>query len=581
MRRLTLPVAAVAALLVCAEAHAQDQRGFSAQSFQPAAGGENFLTQEGGFVSPHLGYSAAGLLHYQYKPVVLRTCDEEQDGECTQWSGERGALIRHQLTLELMGSIAIFRIFEAALAVPFIVYQTGNTIQDDAGTTVAESVGGHVGLGDIRLHLKLDLLNGVFGQHSERFGLALVPVLTFPVGHFIDGDSFMGDSSVTVHPKVAFEVRLGKARLALNLGYMWRERKTFFLADMGHRLTYGVAAEVQVAEGLTFLAELFGQNGFSSDITSSPLEIDAAVRYRIMEGLHLTAGAGMGLVAAVSTPWFRLFAGVAWSGGKEPKPQEGPGDRDGDGIPDDEDKCPKKAEDEDGFEDDDGCPDRDNDGDGIKDEKDECPLEPEDKDGFQDKDGCPDEDNDGDGIDDKDDACPKKPEDEDGFEDDDGCPDKDNDQDGIPDGQDKCPEEKEVINDVDDDDGCPDEGKALLEMAGSQIQVLEKINFATDSDEIVGHKSFKVLKAVKKILEANPEMKIRIEGHTDNVGSTPYNLTLSKKRAEAVKKWLVDEGIDGSRIDTVGHGPKKPIADNDTKEGRAKNRRVEFHIVEN
>ncbi|MBW2263371.1 MAG: OmpA family protein [Deltaproteobacteria bacterium] len=578
MRRLTLFVAASAVLLVCSAAHAQDQRGFSAQNFQPAAGAGNFLTQEGGFVSQELGYSASGLFHYQYKPVVIRTCDEELDGECTQWSGERGALLRHQLTLELMGSIAIFRIFEAALAVPFIVYQTGNTIHDDAGATVAEGASGHVGLGDIRLHLKLDLLNGVFGQHSERFGLALVPVLTFPVGHFIAGDSFMGDSSVTVHPKVAFEVRLGRARLALNLGYMWRESKTFFLADMGHRLTYGVAAEVQIAQGLDFIVELFGQNGFSSDITSSPLEIDAAVRYRILEGLHLTAGAGMGLVAAVSTPWLRLFAGIAWTGSVKPKPSDG--DRDGDGIPDERDECPRKAEDEDGFEDDDGCPDRDNDGDGIADKKDKCPLEPEDKDKFEDKDGCPDPDNDGDGIADEDDECPKKAEDDDGFEDDDGCPDRDNDMDGIPDDKDECPEEKEVFNDVDDEDGCPDEGKALLEMGGSQIQILEKINFATDSDEIVGHKSFKVLRAVKKILKANPDMKIRIEGHTDDVGSATYNMALSKKRAESVKKWLVDEGIDGSRIETVGIGPKKPITDNDTKEGRAKNRRVEFHIVD-
>jgi outer membrane protein OmpA-like peptidoglycan-associated protein len=561
-------------------ARAQDERGFSANQFLPAAGAGNFLTQEGAFVEQKLGFTVGGLLHYQYKPVVLRTCGEERDGECTQWSGERGALLRHQLSLEAMGSIAIFHIFEAALALPFILYQTGDTIHDDSGTTVAPSADGHVGMGDIRLHLKLDILHGVFNVDDERFGLALVPVLTFPVGHFIHDDSFMGDSSVTVHPKVAFEARIGRARLAFNLGYMWRERKSFFLARMGHRLTFGVAAEVDIVAKLSFLAEIFGQNGFSPDITSSPLEIDAAVRYRILEDLHLVAGAGMGLVAAVSTPWLRLFVGIAWAGRVKPRPVEEDGDRDGDTIPDSADECPRKAEDEDGFEDEDGCPDRDNDGDGIPDKKDECPEEPEDKDKFEDKDGCPEGDNDGDGIADEDDECPDKAEDEDGFEDEDGCPDKDNDLDGIPDQDDQCPEDKEVINDVDDDDGCPDEGKALLEMSESQIQVIEKINFATDSDEIVGNKSFKVLKAVKKILEANAEMKIRIEGHTDNVGPKAYNMDLSKRRAESVKKWLVENGIDEKRIETVGHGPTKPLAENDTKQGRAKNRRVEFHIVQ-
>ena len=79
---------------------------------------------------------------------------------------------------------------------------------------------------------------------------------------------------------------------------------------------------------------------------------------------------------------------------RSPAKATGPKDSDGDGIPDDEDKCPNEPEDKDGFQDDDGCPDPDNDGDGIPDAQDKCPNEPEDKDGFQDADGCPDPDND-------------------------------------------------------------------------------------------------------------------------------------------------------------------------------------------
>ena len=109
-----------------------------------------------------------------------------------------------------------------------------------------------------------------------------------------------------------------------------------------------------------------------------------------------------------------------------PKPV---GDRDGDGILDNVDKCPDQPEDKDGFEDEDGCPDPDNDKDGIADISDKCPNEPEDKDKFEDDDGCPDPDNDTDGLADADDKCPNEPEDKDGFEDADGCPDPDNDKD--------------------------------------------------------------------------------------------------------------------------------------------------------
>lgn len=135
-------------------------------------------------------------------------------------------------------------------------------------------------------------------------------------------------------------------------------------------------------------------------------------------------------------------------------------DNDRDGIPDDYDRAPNAPEDLDGFEDLDGIPDFDNDGDGIPDKDDFCPDEPEDFDGHRDDDGCPDDflDRDGDGIEDSKDACPDDAEDLDGFEDEDGCPELDNDLDGLPDSEDECPDEAENYNGVDDDDGCPDSG---------------------------------------------------------------------------------------------------------------------------
>ncbi|MCK6528119.1 OmpA family protein [Myxococcota bacterium] len=131
-------------------------------------------------------------------------------------------------------------------------------------------------------------------------------------------------------------------------------------------------------------------------------------------------------------------------------------DRDGDGIPDKQDACRDAAEDKDGFEDGDGCPDPDNDKDGILDTADRCPASPEDLDGFEDADGCPEPDNDGDVVNDSLDQCPDQPEDRDGFRDTDGCPEADNDEDGILDADDQCPNMPEEFNGIEDQDGCPE-----------------------------------------------------------------------------------------------------------------------------
>jgi outer membrane protein OmpA-like peptidoglycan-associated protein len=288
-------------------------------------------------------------------------------------------------------------------------------------------------------------------------------------------------------------------------------------------------------------------------------------------------------------------------------------DNDGDGIPDGYDSCPNEAEDKDGFQDEDGCPEPDNDEDGICDawvseqgllEKyaevctgvDLCPNEAEDKDGFQDDDGCPDPDNDGDGLCDPwvhekglleryadvckgIDQCPDLAEDLDGFEDDDGCPDLDNDNDGIPDVDDKCPNEPETLNGFEDDDGCPDKGNALVIITEDKIQLMQQVQFKTNSDQIIGQKSFDILDIVAKVLKGNPVLRVSIEGHTDNKGKADLNRDLSRRRAESVKAYLAGKGIATARMDTVGHGPDKPIDTNKTKKGREANRRVEFVVI--
>jgi outer membrane protein OmpA-like peptidoglycan-associated protein len=251
-------------------------------------------------------------------------------------------------------------------------------------------------------------------------------------------------------------------------------------------------------------------------------------------------------------------------------------DKDGDGIPDDVDKCPKEPEDKDGFEDNDGCPDKDNDKDGITDDIDKCPNEPEDKDGFEDNDGCPDRDNDQDGVEDGLDKCPKEPEDKDNFEDNDGCPDPDNDKDGIADAIDKCPNEPETVNHYKDEDGCPDEVPAEVKKFTG---VIEGINFKTNSAHILPG-SWAVLDRALKVLQDFPDVNLEISGHTDSKGRDAYNLRLSQRRADSVKLYFVTRGIASSRLVSIGYGESRPIADNATASGRASNRRTEFKLID-
>jgi outer membrane protein OmpA-like peptidoglycan-associated protein len=251
-----------------------------------------------------------------------------------------------------------------------------------------------------------------------------------------------------------------------------------------------------------------------------------------------------------------------------------PGDRDGDGILDNVDKCPNDPEDKDGFEDEDGCPDLDNDKDGIPDDKDKCPLEPEDKDGFQDEDGCPDPDNDADGIADVNDKCPNDPEDKDGFEDEDGCPDLDNDKDGVPDKSDKCPNEPGPA----DNNGCPKKYEHIV-VTQEKIELKQKIFFDTDKATIQP-RSFSLLDEISSVLRGRSTMTVRIEGHTDSRGTRAHNLKLSQARADSVRQHLVGLGVEPSRMESRGYGPDQPIETNKTAAGREKNRRVEFIITQ-
>ena len=257
-------------------------------------------------------------------------------------------------------------------------------------------------------------------------------------------------------------------------------------------------------------------------------------------------------------------------------------DTDGDGIYDKDDACPEVA----GLAAFNGCPDSD--GDGIEDGKDSCPNEA----GSKELNGCPDSD--GDGIADKDDACPNEA----GLAALSGCPDADGD--GVADKDDACPSEAGPAENkgcpwpdtdgdgvLDKDDQCPDVAGTVANKGCPEVtaEVQKQLNdYARTILFDTGRASLKtesvsVFVDIIRILNEYPTAKFTVEGHTDSVGSEKLNQSLSEKRANSVRDFLVKEGIGADRLTAIGYGEAKPIASNNTRAGRTQNRRVEINLV--
>ena len=274
-----------------------------------------------------------------------------------------------------------------------------------------------------------------------------------------------------------------------------------------------------------------------------------------------------------------------------PASSDGCPDSDSDGILDKDDRCPDLAGPAASF----GCPDSD--GDGVFDNLDKCPNEI----GVASNNGCPQSDRDGDGVPDAIDRCP----DVSGIAGNSGCPVKaDSDNDGVPDDEDKCPTLSGLISnngcpaaDQDSDgdgivdrlDKCPNKAGVSSRSGCPELSVdtrrifeeaLTGINFES-SRATIRLTSYDILNEVEGVMIRNPNYHLEIVGHTDSQGDDAANQKLSENRAEAVKMFLVNKGVQAHRITAIGFGESVPIATNETASGRATNRRVEFKVKYN
>jgi outer membrane protein OmpA-like peptidoglycan-associated protein len=611
---------------------------FNIQQFKPSPGPLNYFQIESPELGDDMKPSVGAMLWYGRNPFVIYNCNGNDcnDNQTADTAGgdNVGTLhaVENLMTLNLMGSFNFAKYFQVGIALPLTVWQggTGFSVENDSATGASwlapqDDYTTIFAPSDLRIHAKARFLGK---DRMDGLSLAVSANIAIPLWNLIGygkedsengsygygGDGFISGAA----PRLLLGYRIHSFRTALNVGMYWRKKAEFLNVEIGHQLEYGAAVGYTVIPQVELIAEVFGTKSVVSenftDAESASLMIQGGGRFPIKD-FTAYVSAGGGVVSGIGVPQFMIMAGGAWTPIKKEEKKEtylNPSDIDMDGIANELDKCPNSPEDTDKFEDEDGCPDLDNDKDGIPDgydsclneaedkdgfkdddgcpdldhdedrvlvPDDKCPNEPEDFDEFEDKDGCPELDNDKDGLADPDDFCPDAAEDKDGFEDDDGCPDKDNDADGVQDVNDKCPNEPETLNGFKDDDGCPDRGKALVVISKNQIELTEMIQFKKDSDEIRGEQSFAILKIVVSVLIANPDLRVSVEGHTDNKGSADHNRELSKKRAESVKRYLVQNGVATDRLETVGWGPDKPIAENRTQAGREQNRRVEFIII--
>jgi outer membrane protein OmpA-like peptidoglycan-associated protein len=570
----------VASLLGVANAQTIEPNDtFDFELFRPSADHYGYFAVPSAATLGHLQLGGGFWVNYQNDAIILVSEDIRYSPKNATVEGDNGeGIIDDRLTSNVQLGLGISRYFSLSLDMPLILWQDGYLPNEKALNPLEQPDRLIVsGVGDLRVTPKIIALD----RDRMPIGMAIAVPIGFPTGN---GGSFLGEEGYSLTPSTILEFSDGPIRSrkytfrsSVLAGFQVRPGAQIRGVDVNNGMVYGIAMGLH-ASVMEIIGEFHG-SVWGDRAAQQPAEALGGIKMLVGDYVAINMGGGMGVLPGLGAPDWRMFGGVSVAPSFDPNMR----DTDKDGIMDGMDQCVREPEDLDDFQDEDGCPEPDNDADGVMDRLDRCPLDAEDVDGFQDNDGCPDLDNDKDRIVDESDRCPDEPETVNGYQDADGCPDTepilDTDGDGYNDDVDRCPYDAEDFDGDEDEDGCPDEEKRVI-IEKNFIKITEKIFFEFGKAAIQ-QRSDSLVTEIAETIIANPQIKkLRIEGHTDSVGSDIGNLKLSQSRADAVKDALVAKGVTPSNLDSVGFGEMRPIDTNDSDDGRAANRRVEFIIVD-
>jgi OOP family OmpA-OmpF porin len=504
------------------EAAAQTLPSIDARTWSPSTDPTAGLVLEPTATPGPWQWSFGGILSYAHHPVTLRRAGSDEVASRP---------LEHMLGADFIANVGIGQRAAVGLSIPMALYQDGT---GGLPTTIvsSDSVPSSA-LGDVGIHGKATILSNVKDEVSAGFGLAALGMFTVPTG---ERASFLSNGSSTASVRLLAEYTLIVATVQGSLGYRLRtSQQTWPDASLGgttfgDEIPWSLGVSLRPFGPLQFLDHGSRQTWeiaahgwlpagpvapFSSGASRlSPVLLGVSDRISLghYRDVYALVGVDIGLDTAVGVPAFRGVLGAGWA------PRDH--DRDHDGVPDDIDQCADLAEDLDGIDDHDGCPEDDADDDGVPDHLDVCPHvkgvwwnDPR-------KNGCPAPDTDGDtvpdpldacvnvkgvptddpktngcppvsmdrdkdGVADDADKCPDQPEDTDGFEDADGCPDPDNDGDGITDKVDACPNTKGEPSSDPKKNGCPNpdrDGDTFLNEADKCPDEAEVFNGVKDDD---------------------------------------------------------------------------------------------------
>lgn len=553
-----------ALVFLAGPAGAQEASGYAVDRFEPSERGSEWFVTDSLDFRGH-GRPAMGLvLDWARRPLVFHA----EDGTSTP-------LVETQVFGHFGGSIVFWERLRLGASLPVALHQSGQAARID-GVEYGEPL--RSGVGDLRLAADLRLL----GEYRSPFSLAVGGRAWLPTG---DRAAYTSDEHVRLGGHVLAAGEMGEFVYAARVGVNYRGLEERFAGSpLGTETFFAASAGVRILDGALVVGpEVFGstvlRDGGAFERQATPVEA-------IVGGHYTTgpwrwgAGIGPGLTRGMGSPAFRGLLSVEYIPEVEVPPPPAPLDTDHDGIVDTADACPREAGVAQADASKHGCPlPADGDQDGILDAQDACPSVPGVESTDPERHGCPaPADTDNDGISDNEDACPQEAGEPSTDPQRHGCvpPPPDTDGDDIIDGEDACPTQAGSPSEDPARHGC-----AQVKVSEDEIELLQRVEFETNKTDLLAE-SHEVLRDVARAIKTLPESsRIRVEGHTDNRGWQELNQRLSQGRAEAVVAWLVNEGgIAADRLSATGVGDAKPIAPNTTEEGRQKNRRVEFHIVD-